>query len=487
MSNHKKFLEEFEKYLKGNSLKFKKYKIDNLFVYDIEKTVVISIEFREDFSKDHIVVREILNLKNEKESNKLDIRTKPFFLKYIKEWITYYSFNGEITDELKLLNKKLPTLSLMDRYEKWEGYKVVFAVLKLEDYDKIGYALVECPSIGGVVELREIGKNLLNSYINFIIKNPLAGVVYAEVIKGVKNYEFIITENMAEILNKRYVNKYPLDSIRLLGEISDLKGFWKIEYLKNKKDIPYKFLEELENGTASGTELASDIYTENMKLEIPDIEDLYKKFYYVSVVYADNLTSRDIYDYISTDETIKEGDIVLVNRRTEDIPAIVVYTEHCFGYDVPYPIKKTKNVIKKIENIEELKEYGYNPKELEEYSYYYQNKEDEEGEDEIVYYYYIVTTLCDKEEIANKISKTLMEKRLVAGSQISKVKSDYWWGGKIETKEEFKLEFRTRSDKVNEIVDVIKSIHDYQVPAISRTEITCLTEDTEKWINESVE
>lgn len=53
-----------------------------------------------------------------------------------------------------------------------------------------------------------------------------------------------------------------------------------------------------------------------------------------------------------------------------------------------------------------------------------------------------------------------MEKRLVAGSQISKVRSDYWWEGKIETKEEFKLEFRTRSDRIDEIAKVIK--YNYQ-------------------------
>ena len=75
----------------------------------------------------------------------------------------------------------------------------------------------------------------------------------------------------------------------------------------------------------------------------------------------------------------------------------------------------------------------------------------------------------------------------VKASILYAVKSDYWWEGKIETKEEFKPEFRTRSDKVNEIVKVIKSIHDYQVPAISRTEIRCLTEEMEKWIDESVE
>ena len=44
----------------------------------------------------------------------------------------------------------------------------------------------------------------------------------------------------------------------------------------------------------------------------------------------------------------------------------------------------------------------------------------------------IVTILCDKEEIANKIINRLLEKRLVAGSQVSKVHSKYWWNNELE-------------------------------------------------------
>ena len=46
--------------------------------------------------------------------------------------------------------------------------------------------------------------------------------------------------------------------------------------------------------------------------------------------------------------------------------------------------------------------------------------------------YIIVTTLCDKEEMANKIVDTLLEKRLAAGCQVSKVYSKYWWNNKLE-------------------------------------------------------
>lgn len=46
--------------------------------------------------------------------------------------------------------------------------------------------------------------------------------------------------------------------------------------------------------------------------------------------------------------------------------------------------------------------------------------------------YIIINTFCDKEEIANKIINNLLEKRLVAGSQISKVYSKYHWNNIFE-------------------------------------------------------
>ena len=81
--------------------------------------------------------------------------------------------------------------------------------------------------------------------------------------------------------------------------------------------------------------------------------------------------------------------------------------------------------------------------------------------------YIIVTTLCDKEDIANKIVDTLLDKKLVSGSQVSKVHSKYWWDDKLEECDEYKLEFRTKESLFNEIEQVIKSIHDYEVCEIS--------------------
>lgn len=41
--------------------------------------------------------------------------------------------------------------------------------------------------------------------------------------------------------------------------------------------------------------------------------------------------------------------------------------------------------------------------------------------------YIIVRTYCDSLDISNKIISCLLEKRLVAGSQIVAITSEYWW------------------------------------------------------------
>ena len=97
--------------------------------------------------------------------------------------------------------------------------------------------------------------------------------------------------------------------------------------------------------------------------------------------------------------------------------------------------------------------------------------------------YIVVTTLCNKEKIANKIIDTLLEKRLVAGAQISKVHSKYWWNNKLEECDEYKLEFRTKESLYNEIENEIKKIHDYKVAEISYYKINSINKDFLDWID----
>lgn len=94
----------------------------------------------------------------------------------------------------------------------------------------------------------------------------------------------------------------------------------------------------------------------------------------------------------------------------------------------------------------------------------------------------IITTLCDKKEIADKIQDTLLEKRLIAGCQISERKSKYWWNGSIEEAIEFHLEMRSKENLFGEIKNIIQSIHDYEVCEISYYEIKGANKEILDWI-----
>ena len=100
--------------------------------------------------------------------------------------------------------------------------------------------------------------------------------------------------------------------------------------------------------------------------------------------------------------------------------------------------------------------------------------------------YIKVTTLCNKEEIANKIIDTLLEKKLIVGSQVTKVHSKYWWNNKLEECDEYKLEFRTKETIFNEIENEIKQIHDYEVAEISYYEIKNASKEFFDWIDKNI-
>ena len=99
--------------------------------------------------------------------------------------------------------------------------------------------------------------------------------------------------------------------------------------------------------------------------------------------------------------------------------------------------------------------------------------------------YIVLTTLCNKESIANKIVDELLNKKLVAGVQVSKVHSKYFYNNKLEETDEYKLEFRTKESLYDEIEGIIRTLHDYEVPEISYYQITDANNEFLKWIDES--
>ena len=99
--------------------------------------------------------------------------------------------------------------------------------------------------------------------------------------------------------------------------------------------------------------------------------------------------------------------------------------------------------------------------------------------------YIIVTTLCKDKKVAETICDTLLNKHLVAGCQVSKVDSKYWWNGNLELAHEYKLEFRTVGSFYDLVRDEIASLHDYEVPEISAIEFRDANDEFIAWIDEN--
>ena len=100
--------------------------------------------------------------------------------------------------------------------------------------------------------------------------------------------------------------------------------------------------------------------------------------------------------------------------------------------------------------------------------------------------YCIVITTTDSKEIADKLTKTILDKKLAACIQRCEIKSSYIWNGKIEEALEFKLEIKTVKNRVKELIEIVKSIHNYEVPEILVLPIIDGNEDYFNWIDESL-
>ena len=63
----------------------------------------------------------------------------------------------------------------------------------------------------------------------------------------------------------------------------------------------------------------------------------------------------------------------------------------------------------------------------------------------------LIYITCKDEEEAVKISKHLLEKRLIACSNMHPIRSMYWWQGKIQDEKEFVIIAKTVNKNYNKI------------------------------------
>ncbi|HET9480233.1 MAG TPA: divalent-cation tolerance protein CutA [Candidatus Polarisedimenticolia bacterium] len=99
----------------------------------------------------------------------------------------------------------------------------------------------------------------------------------------------------------------------------------------------------------------------------------------------------------------------------------------------------------------------------------------------------IILTTVDKEEIAEKIASTLVERQLAACVNIfPPCMSIYRWKEKIHRDREFVLFIKTSAHLFNEVRDSIREVHTYELPEVIALPIAVGEEKVLDWITSSV-
>ncbi len=97
----------------------------------------------------------------------------------------------------------------------------------------------------------------------------------------------------------------------------------------------------------------------------------------------------------------------------------------------------------------------------------------------------VVQTTCSSKKEATLISKVLVENKLAACVQMSKIESFYIFKDKFCNDKEILLSIKTKKENFKKIQSQIKELHSYDVPEIISVNIENVSCDYKRFINEN--
>jgi len=98
----------------------------------------------------------------------------------------------------------------------------------------------------------------------------------------------------------------------------------------------------------------------------------------------------------------------------------------------------------------------------------------------------LIYVTCKDLEESKKISKRLLEKKLVACANFFPINSMYLWKGSINDDNECALILKTVEKKFNQIEEEIKKIHSYECPCIISIKIGKANKKYLEWIKKEM-
>ncbi|OQD58222.1 CutA-like protein [Methanobrevibacter arboriphilus JCM 13429 = DSM 1125] len=100
----------------------------------------------------------------------------------------------------------------------------------------------------------------------------------------------------------------------------------------------------------------------------------------------------------------------------------------------------------------------------------------------------LIYVTTSNEEEAIKIGDLVVKERLAACSNvISNMKSTYWWEGNLENDNEAILILKTLEKNVENIFDLVSSVHSYDNPCILALPVLNVAEKYLEWIKDEID
>lgn len=98
----------------------------------------------------------------------------------------------------------------------------------------------------------------------------------------------------------------------------------------------------------------------------------------------------------------------------------------------------------------------------------------------------LIYVTCKDIEQAQKISKILLEKRLVACTNFFPINSMYWWNDSINQDNEIALILKTTKGKFEEVEKEISHVHSYGCPCVISLDIKEGSKKYLEWVKKEI-
>ena len=93
---------------------------------------------------------------------------------------------------------------------------------------------------------------------------------------------------------------------------------------------------------------------------------------------------------------------------------------------------------------------------------------------------------CPNKKEAKKISKALLESKLVSCIKMFNVSSSFLWKGKIDSAEEVLLIMDSKDSLFKKVETVVRNIHSYETFVLLSTPVNKASRGIKPWINKEL-